>query len=75
MQLPDYLKKHRLTHSQFAKKVRVSQPHIANILSGKRRPSIELAKRIEIETGKAVMLDDLLALLKKKRMKIEEIKR
>ena len=71
MQLPEYLKKHRLTHSQFAEKVRVSQPHIANILSGKRRPSIELAKRIEIETDKEVMLDDLLELLKKKRRTAE----
>lgn len=71
MQLPDYLKTYSLTHSQFAEKVRVSQPHIANILSGKRRPSIELAKRIEIETGGEVTLDDLIELLNKKRKKTE----
>lgn len=69
MQLPDYLKKHKLTHAQFAEKVNVSQPHIANILSGKRRPSIELAKRIEIVTKGSVILDDLLELLREKRKK------
>ena len=67
MQLSDYLKKYSLTQTEFGKKVGVSQPHITGILSGKKRPSIELAKRIEIQTDKAVMLDDLLELLHKKK--------
>ena len=67
MQLSEYLKKHSLTYETFGKMVGVSSPHITNILSGKKRPSIELAKRIEIATNKAVRLDDLIELLHKKR--------
>ena len=71
MLLSDYLKKHSLTQSQFAEKVNVAQPHIARIISGSRRPSIELLKRIEIETDGEVTLDDLIELLNKKRKKTE----
>jgi len=60
MKLLEYLKKHSLTQKKFAEKVGVTQAHITNIISGKKRPSIQLTKRIEMETNRKVGLDDFL---------------
>ncbi len=60
MKLLEYLKKYSLTRTEFSKRVGVSGAHITNIILGKKRPSIHLTKKIELETGGEVGLDDFL---------------
>lgn len=44
----------RSRQSDLAKRLGISQPHLSQILASKRKPSLELAVRIEKLTGGAV---------------------
>jgi transcriptional regulator with XRE-family HTH domain len=47
----------RTTQAEFARVIRCSEPHLSLILKGDRRPSLDLAKRINDATGGAVPID------------------
>lgn len=49
------------TRGQFAKDVGCSESHLSNVLSGKKRASIELAEAIVRRTGGAMTANDLLS--------------
>lgn len=57
--LRNYLKRHRITQAEFARRVGVSQPTICAVMTGKQGPSLKLLKRISQETG--LSLDELAA--------------
>jgi len=59
MKLLDYLKKHKLTHENFADMVGVKRPFITNILNGKKNPSAALVNNIQLVTKGAVTFKDL----------------
>jgi DNA-binding transcriptional regulator YdaS (Cro superfamily) len=59
MQLADYLKKHAISATRFAKQVGKSKSMMTLLLQGKRRPSPELAKEIERQTGGVVPKHEL----------------
>lgn len=60
MNLKDYLDKKSITITRFASVVEVSQSHISNIILGKKKPSIDLVKKITRATKGAVSIVDLL---------------
>lgn len=60
MQLAEYLFRHRIKQTEFAKRVGVSRVHLGEILRGRRRPSISLARRIEHSTSGEVSKEELL---------------
>jgi len=60
MKLVDFLKKERLRAIDFAKVIGCHQSHVSLIVHGRRRPSPELALRIEQATGGLVRKEDLL---------------
>lgn len=51
MTLDAYMRDRGVTDQALASKVGVSRPHIAKIRNGTRRPSIDLAAKLERETG------------------------
>jgi transcriptional regulator with XRE-family HTH domain len=53
-----YLEAKRLTHEQFAEHASVPGPQVSLWLSGKRRPGLESAFKIERATGGAVKAAD-----------------
>jgi len=59
MKLAEYLKIHSLTHKEFGKLVGISQPHVTNILSGRKNASVALIKRIEEVTKRSVTFNDI----------------
>lgn len=59
--LEKYLKKHRLTHKAFAKRVEVTRPTITKIVSRNRtHVGPTLARKISKETKNEVSLQELL---------------
>ena len=59
MKLAEYLKKHGLTHEQFAVQVGVSRPVITIMINGRKNPSARLIKKIQDETNGEVTFEDL----------------
>ena len=51
MTLSDYMDWKELRHAEKAKRLGVSREHVTMLLSGARAPSLELAIKIERETG------------------------
>ena len=49
--LSEYIASKGMTRSEFAKTVGISAPYLSEILSGAKRPSLNLAFRIEGITG------------------------
>ena len=49
--LSEYIASKGMTRSEFAKTVGISAPYLSEILSGAKRPSLNLAFRIEEITG------------------------
>lgn len=49
--LDQYMKEHGLSTAELARRLNVSQPYIWRIRSGDRRPSPELAQKMEAVTG------------------------
>lgn len=60
MKLKDYLKQEKIKTDDFAVLVGCSQPHISLICSNERRPSADLALKIEQETKGKVTVIELL---------------
>jgi transcriptional regulator with XRE-family HTH domain len=60
MLLDEYLFRMKIKQTEFAKKLEVSRVHLGEILRGRRRPSISLAKRIEETTNGKVSKEELL---------------
>lgn len=60
MQLAEYLFQHKIKQTEFAKIIGASRVHIGEILRGRRRPSVKLAKRIEELTNGKVPKEGLL---------------
>ena len=59
MKLKDYLKREKLSQAEFSKKIKVSRPHVNQLVKGSRNPSFPLAKLIEKVTNGDVSLNDL----------------
>jgi transcriptional regulator with XRE-family HTH domain len=49
--LQEYLDKTGITQGELARRLRISQAHLSQIMSGQRSASLELAILIEDETG------------------------
>ncbi|MCE2982758.1 MAG: helix-turn-helix domain-containing protein [Parachlamydia sp.] len=60
MDLKEYLEEHRLTYREFAESLEIHLFSLKNIVYGKRRPSIQLATKIELLTNGKVTVEDLL---------------
>ena len=60
MRLREFLDMQEMPVTAFARKLTVHPNHIFMIISGKRRPSIDLARIIERMTDKKVTVDDLI---------------
>lgn len=56
--LADWLKKKEIALTEFAPRVGVTHAQLSRVLSGKRRPSLQLMQRIKDETGGYINLDD-----------------
>jgi len=54
MKMRMFLKAHGLTQREAAAKLDISRPHLAQIVSGAKRPGLDLALRIERLTDGAV---------------------
>lgn len=46
------------TQAAFARAVDISESHLSDILKGKKTPSLDLAERMSVATGRAVGLSD-----------------
>ncbi len=51
MTLDEHMSSNRITDAELAARVGVSQPTMWRIRNRKRRPKVEVAKKIEAETG------------------------
>ena len=60
MELREYLFKHRKTQTEMAKQLGVSTNHLSQIVRNERRPSIELAIKIEKLTEGEVTKEELI---------------
>lgn len=55
--LSDFIRDAQMTRSQFAERVGISAPYLSQIMSGSRRPSIDVAFRIAEATRNSVPVD------------------
>ncbi len=60
MRLDLWLFLNKTTKKDFAKEIGISRGHLQEIVSGKRRPSIKLAKKIEELTEGKVTKEEML---------------
>lgn len=60
MNLRDYIFNRGLSHEEFAHIVKIKRVHLSCVVTGKRKPSKELAQRIEEETGGQITAENLL---------------
>jgi transcriptional regulator with XRE-family HTH domain len=56
MKLGTYLETHSISHSEFGRKMKVSQATISRYVAEERRPSLAMAKKIQDATGNMVPL-------------------
>lgn len=61
MNLKEYLEEKRLTYREFAEKLQIHPQSLQNIAYGKKKPSLELAVKIEELTNGELTPKDLLA--------------
>jgi len=61
MDLETFRKSRRMSKRQLAKFLEMGETTLSNYLSGTRRPSLEIGRRIEILTQGEVRIDDLLS--------------
>ena len=59
--LKQYLDENRITYREFAEKLEIQLSSLKNIVYGKRRPSLEVAAKIEDLTNGEIRLRNLLA--------------
>lgn len=60
MTLSDYLAKHEMTQRDLARKAGVSEPHLSDIMRGKKRCGADIARKLSQATGGKVKLETLL---------------
>lgn len=60
MKLDEFLFKTKQTNKAIAEALQISRTHLQDILGGRRRPSVELAKAIELLTNGTVTKEELL---------------
>lgn len=60
MLLKDYIKEYGIVITHMAEKLDVHRNYLFMLISGKRRPSIHVARRIEDLTSGKVKVDDLI---------------
>ena len=60
MKLETYLESRRLSQKEFGHLVKLSQQTLSNYIAGRRKPSLDAAKRIEEATKGKVTMEDLL---------------
>jgi transcriptional regulator with XRE-family HTH domain len=72
MHLKEYLGFRKINMREFSRRAQVSPSHIHNICSGKKNPSLPLAKRIQQLTDGKVTLDDLFSSKAPSRLKDKE---
>lgn len=58
MKLEKYLELTKTKHKDFAKKIGVSPQSISNYIAGKRKPNLDIACVIEMETKGKVTIHD-----------------
>lgn len=51
MTLDEFMRDHKMTDQALAAQIGVSRPHLSRIRNGKRRPSIDVAAKLEAATG------------------------
>lgn len=56
MKLETYLKNNGISHSEFGRRIEVSQATISRYIADERRPSLAMAKKIQDATGNLVPL-------------------
>lgn len=61
MNLKEYLEEHRLTYREFAEKLGIRLQSLQGVVYGTRKPSLDLAVKIEELTGGEITPKDLLA--------------
>ncbi len=60
MKLSDYLKAHGISHTDFASRIRVSQPTVTRYANGLRVPTPKIMVRIAEQTKRQVMANDFM---------------
>lgn len=60
MKLSDYLSEREIQRNDFARSVGVSPGWITSLCDGSKQPSLELAEKIALATGGAVMPNDFI---------------
>jgi len=60
MDLDYWLFKNKITKTDFARTIGISRGHLQGVISGKLKPSIKLAKKIEEATNGKVSKEELL---------------
>lgn len=60
MDLRTYLFNRRISVTEFSKTLGCSRIHLSEIINGRRKPSLMLAKSIEMATNGEVKAEDLL---------------
>ena len=68
MKLEEYLRFNRIKNRELAEKLGVSQAFVNLMLHGKRKPSLDLAKKIEKITEGRVSVFELLGINKPKKI-------
>lgn len=58
MKLDSYLKESKLTQVDFAARLGVKQSTVSRWLAGVRRPTLDLARKIEVVTRRKVCIED-----------------
>lgn len=61
MDLKLYLDSRNLTHKEFARMLDISPSTLSNYVCWRRKPALDIARRIEKVTKGKVSIDDLLA--------------
>lgn len=58
MKLREYLDDREIPSHRFAKAILISEGHLSNLMAGRRKPSLQLAQRINELTDGCVGLGD-----------------
>jgi DNA-binding XRE family transcriptional regulator len=62
MQVKNYIEKYNISQTDFANKIGISKTHVNLIIKGKRIPSVNLAKKIELLTKGKIRASEILGL-------------
>lgn len=59
MKIEEYLKKYRITKVEFAKRLGVNKSTVWNYISGRTRPTVSMAKKIDKESDGLITIKEL----------------